>query len=130
MLNKKRELKTCSYDCGFSFRVQFFAMKEKKLKNLFGFPSKFRSSKLPTNADVLKAVYFELENHNSSLKNAIKAVVDQIDELWKTTDIPIKCKKTIERRVNSYFEKFLKVSKSDKNHAASQVKQKSFKVSK
>lgn len=91
-------------------------------------PSELPSSQLPTNGDVLKAIYFEQKSQKKPKQSAIKKVVRQISALWQNTGIPIVSLPRIEQKLTTYFEKHYQLSKSDSSNGKIEKKIIVFKV--
>lgn len=103
-------------------------MTSKILRILDEIPSQIPSNKLPLNADVIKAIYFEKENRNISKDDSIKIVLNQIYELWKRAMIPIVSKKRLQDKLNAYFDEYSKLSKDKTDRKSYDKRANDFKV--
>lgn len=103
-------------------------MTSKKLKILDEVSSQIPSNKLPTNADVIKAISFEKENANISKDDSIKIVLNQIDELWKRAMIPVVTKQRVKKKLSAYFDEYSKLCTSDPNRKSLDMAMHNFKV--
>lgn len=92
------------------------------------FPSKLPITQLPTNGDVIKAIYFEKESQKISREDAIYDVVRQIHRLWQITLIPIISKKGINKKLSMYFSNYTKLNIGDSSRAKNDEKKIVFKV--
>lgn len=89
---------------------------------------KLHEKKLPTNSDVLKAVYFEKAHQSLTIKDAIAVVVGKIDDLWKKTTIPTVSKKITHRKTESYVQKYRDLMKNEYTKDINGFQAKFFKV--
>lgn len=63
------------------------------------------SNVLPTIGDIIKAVCFARKNKEISKKNAIKLVVNEVIELWKSVSVPTVSLKRVLFLVQKYFRR-------------------------
>lgn len=103
-------------------------MASHKLHILNEFPSKIPSKKLPSNADIIKAIQFEKESANNSTEAAVKIVANQVNELWQRAQIPVVGERRINRQMTECFDDYLKLHQSDANRESYDAKVTTFKV--
>ena len=103
-------------------------MASNKLHILNEFPTKIPSNKLPSNADIIKAIQFEKESANISTEAAVKIVANQVNELWQRAQIPVVGERRVNRQLIEYFEDYLKLYRSDSNRKSYDAKVAKFKV--
>lgn len=105
-----------------------FTMAGKNIKFLNGIPSKFSPSKLPTSADVIKAISYEKYHVKHSNENSIQIVVNQISELWYRTSVPIVSERRLKQKVTNLYGDFQKLSHCDLKRQSNIQKINLFKV--
>ena len=103
-------------------------MSKDTVRILSEFPSELPSKQLPTNGDVLKAIYFEQQSQKLSKQAAIKKVERQISELWQNTSIPILSTRRVKEKLTTYVESHYRLSKSDSTRQKNEEKKSVFKV--
>lgn len=81
-------------------------MSQAKLKLLNEFPSNFRFAVLPTNSDVIKAIYFKANNQPTQYKSAIEKISKIVAVIWDRAEVPCITVKSIERKISTLFEKY------------------------
>lgn len=94
-------------------------MAAKKIKFLNEFSATLPTRKLPTNREIIKAIYFESENLNISKENAAKVVAKQVCELWKYTNIPCATNRRVKDKVEKYLQSYNQLLKIDSTRAES-----------
>lgn len=104
-------------------------MASNKLKILDDFPSKIPTNKLPSNADIIKAICFERDSAGrNSIPASIKVVQNQVYGLWQKAMIPIIGKKRLRVKLNAYFDEYSKLCNSDTSRKSHKIKLNKFKV--
>lgn len=103
-------------------------MTSNKLKILDEVAAQIPSNRLPTNADVIKAIYFEKDSATISKDDSIKIVLNQIDELWKRAAIPTVSKQRFKKKLITYFEEYSKISQDRTDRKSYDIKANNFKV--
>lgn len=90
-------------------------MADHKLKLLDVNPSEFTGSKLPSNSDVISAIYSCKEVQENSFSESIKIVTNQIIDIWQRSCIPTLCndKSQIETKVSRLFDKYYALLKQN-----------------
>lgn len=104
-------------------------MSTEKLKILDTFPSDLVASILPTNEDIIKAIYHQQNASNVPYKNCIEKVSQSIVEIWNRAQIPCVSLKSIEKKINDLFEKYRTLLKTDPSRHQLKFSVKVFKVS-
>lgn len=105
-------------------------MASNKLRILDDFPSKIPANKLPTNADIIKAICFQKENTKTTKQDSVKVIANQVYELWKRTMIPVVSKERLDKKLSAYFEEYIKLSQSNTDRKSYGSKVDKFKVNK
>lgn len=90
-------------------------MTNEKIKILDEFPSDFKRNHLPTNGDIIKAIYFKSFEDDVSLKSACESAAWCIGAIWKRAEIPAISPRGIESRVHRLIEDYQKLLKYDKS---------------
>lgn len=90
-----------------------------KIKVLNEFSAALPTRKLPTNREIIKAIYFESENLDISKEKAGKVVAKQVGELWKITNIPCVSNRRIKDKVEKYLGSYKQLLKIDSTRAES-----------
>lgn len=103
-------------------------MTSKKLRILDETPSQIPSNKLPSNADIIKALFFEKQNANISKEASIKIVSNQVYELWHRAMIPIVSKQRLQEKLSDYYEEYSKLSKDKADRKSYDIRANNFKV--
>lgn len=103
-------------------------MSKDTVRILCEFPCELPSSQLPTNADVLKAIYFEQESNKITKEAAINVVAQQISEIWQSAKIPIVSLRTIKQKLKKYFGNYYKLVVSDVSRNKNEEKKIVFRV--
>lgn len=85
-------------------------------------------TKLPTYADIVSAVCFEINNQNISKKSAIDSITKQVNELWQRAQISTVSKQRVKARITDYFEKYYSLYKANASSRTYNDKVESFKV--
>lgn len=86
------------------------------------------STKLPTCADIVKAICFEISDSKISQKDAIDSVTKKVIELWQRAEIPIVSKQRIKAKISDYFAKYYALYKANSSRVAYNHQVQSFKV--
>lgn len=81
-------------------------MSREIIKILNEYPSDFPRNSLPTNADIIKAIYFKHHEHSVTFKSAYDSVSKCIQTMWERAGIPVIAKRTIDAKIENCFEKF------------------------
>lgn len=92
------------------------------------FAQQIPNSKLPSKADILKAILFEKENRKVSYDDSIKIVSGQVSALWQSSKIPAVIERTIFHRLTAYLKEYLKMCKIPSGRTNRKVKEDLFKV--
>lgn len=103
-------------------------MSRKKLKIIDLYPSELSLNSLPTNQDVIRAIYFEKKSNSKCFKEAMKKVVESIVVIWKRASLPTVQNKTIIDKMQSYHASFLKLSHCETRYKNYNEKVRVFKV--
>lgn len=103
-------------------------MSRKKLKIIDLYPLKFSLNSLPTNQDVIRAIYFEKKSDGKCFKEAIKKAVESLVFIWNRASLPTVHNKTITDKVQSYHANYLKLSYSESRYKNYNDKVRVFKV--
>lgn len=104
-------------------------MANKKVKILDEPPAKMQSSKLPTNCDIIKAIFFIKESKKVTTDNAVKIIAKQLSEMWQRSAIPAVTESSVVRLVSKYFQKYNQLCRAHSDRDST-TKFHTFKVSK
>lgn len=101
-------------------------MPKDKLKIFDEIASQLYAFKLPTNRDIIKAIYYEKTNKTND--GAIRSVAQYVSELWQQSSIPSACVRRVKDRVERCFNKYTALCKTDFGHIKNKKKLDLFKV--
>lgn len=104
-------------------------MAEEKIAILEENPADFKRNVLPTNAEVVKAIYYKHLKKEVTYKAASDAAAWCIMAMWSKLGIPILGHRAIESRVQKLFGDFQKILGSNKTRQNFQSKVNQFNVS-
>lgn len=88
----------------------------------------FKKNLLPSNSEVIKAIYYKHYSHSVSYKIACKFVASCIAVIWQRSDIPVLNLRSIENKVQTFFDDFYKLATSDKSRKSFEIKFNTFNV--
>lgn len=92
-------------------------------------PADFRKNMLPSNSDVIKAIYLKHFEDRVSYKVACEHIAWCVATIWERVSIPVVQIRAIERRVERFFEEFYKLTTCDTTRSKSISKIDDFNVS-
>lgn len=104
-------------------------MAEELIKIIDERPADFPRNILPSNIDVIKAIYLKHFQNKVSYKVAYDHVAWCIATIWERVSIPMAQSRGIERKVQRFFEDFYKLTTCDTTRANSISKINEFNVS-
>lgn len=100
-----------------------------KLKILDEYPSNFRKSVLPTNRDVIKAIYY-MQSDKIKFNSAIEKVSKIVFEIWNSIDVPCVTLKRIKKKAADLIQQYKKILKYDLSRRKNKIEETKFKVKK
>lgn len=99
------------------------------INRVFGeFDTPISPNVLPTHCDVVKAICYQRRENKITKKNAIKFVVKQVIDIWKSSGIPTVSFRRVSIKVETYYQKYDDVSKSDARRLNTKIKMDLMKV--
>lgn len=93
----------------------FLNMAEEKIPIIEENSADFKRNVLPTNIEIIKAIYFKHLKKKETFKVASDAAAWCVMAIWTRLDIPIWGHRAVENRVRKLFGDFQKILGSDKS---------------
>lgn len=90
-------------------------MANEKIKIIDEFPADFKRNQLPSNGDIIKAIYFKSYRDGVLLKSACDHAAWCIGAIWKRAEVPVISSRGIENRVLRLIEDYQKLLKYDES---------------
>lgn len=86
------------------------------------------SEKLPTSADIIKAICFEMDDQKIIKKDAIDIITNQVNKLWQRAEIATVSKQRVKAKIGDYFEKYVALCYTHSSRSTFDDKLEPFKV--
>lgn len=96
---------------------------------IFGVDCELPNAQLPTCADIVKAICFQLKNEKINKKEAIDSVTGKVIGLWQRSGISAVSPQRVKCKISDFFERYRSLIHANVSRSTHIAKVESFKVS-